>query len=112
MAILVDFADSDERNDEKAFSNKLKLLSSETGKILNDILKDLSFDPNKERSLTLALDDQTVEIPWELAYLPKDPRIAYRKMLCEKLGVERLRVVKAEQWFDPPIVEEQTKLLL
>jgi CHAT domain-containing protein len=98
---LVDLADSCAPRDWVAFSRELKTLSTETGKILNNILKDLGLDPAKQSNLTLALDNQTVKIPWELAYLPpKKPNAPL--MYCEELGIGRLRVVKAYSWINPP----------
>ncbi|MDQ1281032.1 MAG: hypothetical protein QG670_2296 [Thermoproteota archaeon] len=109
---LVNLAGSDQPRDEKEFSRKLGILSNETGKILIHILKNLGFNLKKERNLALALDDQTVKIPWELAYMLKDPRVQYRSRLCEKLSVGRLRVVKAEEWFDQPDRRRTNKALV
>ena len=99
---LVELAGSSKPSEIREFSRQLEILSIETGKILTHLLKNIGFNIEKETTLALALDNHTVKIPWELAYVPKDPRVQYRKMLCEKLRVGRLRVVNAENWFDPP----------
>lgn len=98
---LVSLADSEEKKDVKAFSKELNHISIQTGKILKEVFSDLAFDVSKEEYLALALDDETVRLPWELAYLPKDPKTGNREMVCEKLRVGRLRVMKDEKWYDP-----------
>jgi CHAT domain-containing protein len=108
---LVALADTDDY-DEKAFSRELGCLAVQTGKILNSVFKDLCFNIRKESNLAFALDNETVKIPWELAYLPKNPKLGYREMLCEKMGVGRLRVVKAKYWLDPPDRRRKNKALV
>jgi len=47
-------------------------------------------------SLALALDEETVQIPWELALFQKRPVVH----LCERINIGRLRVVKSESWIN------------
>jgi CHAT domain-containing protein len=109
---LVDLADSDDKRDVKTFSKELNHLSSQAGKILKEVFRDLAFDISKEKYLALALDDKTVRLPWELAYLPRDPKTGNTEMLCEKLDIGRLRVMESENWVDPPDRRRTNKALV
>lgn len=109
---LVGLAGSGNEKNRKLFHDDLNFLAVQAGEILSSVLKDLGFDARKNSNLALALDDQTVKIPWELAFLRKDPKTGNREMLCEKLGVGRLRVVKAPEWFNPPDKRRKNKALV
>lgn len=109
---LVNLADSDDKRDVKIFSKELDNVSAQLGKILREVFNDLAFDISKEKNLALALDDKTVRLPWELAYLPKNPKTGYRERLYEKIGVGRLRVVKNENWYNPKDRRRTNKALV
>jgi len=83
----------------KDFIKGLKTLGREIGDILKDILENLAFEIRKDCSLALALDDETVKIPWELGLLPKSfTGEKDRKFLCDVACIGRLRVVKNNSW--------------
>jgi CHAT domain-containing protein len=85
------------------FKKELKQLGNEIGKILKVILKNLAFEITKDCTLALALDDETVKIPWELGLLPKYLTGKSRHAIfCDAACIGRLRVVKDKSWLPSP----------
>lgn len=82
----------------KRFKYELRELGKKIWKILGPIFEDFDLHINEGVSLALALDEDTVEIPWELALFKKRPSIH----LCEYMDISRLRVVKDERWVNCP----------
>ena len=81
------------------FKKELNKLGNEIGKVLKYVLKNLAFEIKKNSPLALALDDETVKIPWELGLLPGSlTGKGKRLFFCDVACVGRLRVVKAESW--------------
>jgi len=80
------------------FKKELRAIGTEIWNILGSIFKRYDLDVKEGTSLAIALDDETVDIPWELALFKKRPRIH----LCENMNIGRLRVVKSEVWENPP----------
>ena len=98
---LVEMAGNPEIYDPRVFSKELKILEREIGKTLTPILKDLAFTVNRNSTLALALDDETVKIPWELGLVPRDKAPGSPKvLLSDAMSVGRLRVVKEDSWLD------------
>jgi len=79
------------------FRQELKTIGSEIWRVLGPVFKRFDMDVMEGTTLALALDEETVDIPWELALLQKSPCVH----LCEQLNVGRLRVVKSVRWFNP-----------
>jgi len=80
--------------DITVFKRELRELGKKIGKVLRKIISGLAIDTAEDVELALALDETTVDIPWELALVKERPRIH----LCEKMNVGRLRVVKEDSW--------------
>lgn len=87
----------DEETRAGDFGQELRVIGSEIYQILHPIFRRFDMDVREGTALALALDEETVDIPWELALLQKKPCIR----LCESVNVGRLRVVKSERWFNP-----------
>ena len=85
------------------FRKELRLLGNEIGKILKQVLKRLAFEIKEDCNLALALDEETVKIPWELGLIPKSSaERSQNAILCDIACVGRLRVVKAKSWNPSP----------
>jgi len=79
------------------FKLELRVLGKNIWDILGPIFDRFDLNIKEGTSLALALDDETVQIPWELALFRKRPRVH----LCESINIGRLRVVKSESWINP-----------
>jgi len=81
------------------FKRELNKLGSEIDRTLKYILKNLAFEIKENSPIALALDEETVKIPWELGLLPRSLTEKNKQLFfCEAASIGRLRVVKAEYW--------------
>lgn len=115
--VLVDIAGSeDSMKPEKRelFGERLIDLCEETGIIFSDVLGDLGFDFRKKGSLALALDNQTVKIPWELGHI-KNPQNGNSYSLCDRFRIGRMRVIECqenEQWYNRQDLRRKNRALV
>jgi len=85
--------------EKQSFKKELNKLGKEIGNILKNVLGRLSINIKEEPNLALALDDETVKIPWELGRIREGNKYRF---FCDVAGIGRLRVAKAEFWEQPP----------
>jgi CHAT domain-containing protein len=112
--ILVNIAgckESMSAENRELFEEMLTDLCKETGSIFSDVLGDLGFDFRKKGNLALALDNQTVKIPWELGHI-KNPQNGNVCMLCDQFSIGRLRVVEGEQWYNSLDLRRKNRALV
>ncbi|MEM3596509.1 MAG: CHAT domain-containing protein [Candidatus Bathyarchaeia archaeon] len=89
------------REDEKANARKFKQESKRLGQVitktfLKTIIEKFDIDLDSEKNIAIALDEETVKIPWELGFI-NDMPIRF----CDKCNVGRLRIVEHESWHVP-----------
>lgn len=84
------------------FNYNLNVLQTNIGQILSRILRKLTFEADGDCSIALALDKQTVKIPWELGRLSKIKGLAQPMMACQAMCLGRLRIVPASSWSPSP----------
>lgn len=94
------------------FKQELNVLSKKIGKILNSILTRFSIEVSKRGSLALALDEETVGIPWELGRISKLAGMKHSMMFCEAFCVGRLRIVPGEYWWSSSKKSRRKKALV
>ncbi|MEM3566119.1 MAG: CHAT domain-containing protein [Candidatus Bathyarchaeia archaeon] len=112
-AKILRITSNDEASNPKIFERQLKKLGSEIGKVLGQVLRRLAFEIKKECNLGLALDDETVKIPWELGLLHKSLVGGKRaKFFCDVACIGRLRVVKNDFWKPSPKKEGPIRALV
>jgi len=80
---------------KRSFKKELNTLGKEIGNILKNVLKRLSINIKEEPNLALALDKETVKIPWELGRIREGNKY---KFFCDVACIGRLRLAKAEFW--------------
>jgi len=94
------------------FKKALNRLGNKIGKILKEILEKLAFEVRMDSTLALALDDETVKIPWELGLIPRKLTGKNKRMFCDVVCIGRLRVVKADFWGPSPLKRKFRRALV
>ncbi|MDH5771409.1 MAG: CHAT domain-containing protein [Candidatus Bathyarchaeota archaeon] len=80
------------------FKRELRVMGRKVWNVLGPIFERFDLNIREVTSLALALDNETVQIPWELALFKSKPCVH----LCETINIGRLRVVKSDSWYNPP----------
>jgi hypothetical protein len=94
------------------FNHSLNILQSKIGSILSRILRNLAFEADGNCSIALALDKETVKIPWELGRISKIKGLSEPMMLSQAVCLGRLRIVPALSWSPSPVKNRRRKALV